>query len=113
MSALSGDWPAGLSTTQFPAASAGATFQHAIGKWKIPRHDRRNDAHRLAQREIKSAARDRNRLPAKFRHGPGVVFENARAERHFIARVADGFADVARFHLRDGLQRAAESCGQS
>ena len=64
-SALSGESEAGFSTTQLPAASAGADFPAGNREGKIPRHDGRDDAHRLAQGEIESAPRDGNGLRRK------------------------------------------------
>ena len=40
---------AGLSTTQLPAASAGASFQHGHQQREVPRDDLADDAERLVE----------------------------------------------------------------
>ena len=79
-SAVSGESEAGFSTTQLPAARAGAAFQQAIGKGKVPGHDAGDHAHGLPQGEIEAAAGHRDRLAAELGDGAGVILEHPRAQ---------------------------------
>src|SRR5688572_27835518 len=51
-----------------PGGECGSDFPTRNRKWEIPGNDRRDDAERLAEREIESAARNGNRVTEKLRH---------------------------------------------
>ena len=79
----------------------GRRFPASDGEGKIPRHNRRDHAHRLAQGEIEPAPRNRDGLSAEPGDRAGVILEHARTQRCFITGVADRLADVERFELCD------------
>ena len=86
----------------------GRDFPAGDGEREIPRHDGRDHAHRLAQREVESAACDRDRLAAELRNRSGVILKDPRAQGDFIARIADGLADVLALQLCKRLQVFAD-----
>ena len=81
------------------------------GEGEVPRHNGGDDAHGLAQCEVKSTARHGYGLAAELRHGAGVILEDACPESDFVARVADGLADVAALELGERLQVVANGAG--
>ena len=76
--AVNGVSSAGLSTTVFPHASAGATFHAASEIGKVPRHDRADDADRLAERVVEERPVHGDRLPVNFVRPPAVVLVRAQ-----------------------------------
>ena len=97
--AVSGVSSAGLSTTVFPAASAGASFHPAIVKREVPRRDQRDHAERLAERDPDPAG-DGDRVPEVALRPGRVVAEGVDHHLHLAARITDRLAGVAR--LEDG-----------
>ncbi len=69
---------------------------------KIPRHDRGDDADRLAQRVGEVVALDRNRLAVDLVGPAGEVLEALGGRRHLdLARLEDRLAVVQRLEPRD------------
>ena len=102
-SAESGVSSAGFSTTVFPVASAGPSFQEAMLTREVPGHDQADDAERLPERE-RLAAGDRDRLAVVLVDGAGVEVEDLRDHAHLAARARDRLADVARLDPRQLLR---------
>jgi hypothetical protein len=48
---------------------------------------------------LEAAGSDRNRLPAKYADGAGVILEDARGKHDLIASICDRLADTANIQL--------------
>ena len=80
-SAVSGDWLAGLSTTELPVASAAPSFQARDDQRVVPRHDRGDDADRLAGDQRQRVGAGRADLAVGLVDRLGVPLEGRRRAR--------------------------------
>ena len=81
------------------------------GKRKVPGHDGGDDAHGLAEREVKSAAGHGNGLAEKLGDGSRVILEHPRPQADFGARIGQGLADILALHLRQRFQVFPDESG--
>ena len=104
-SAESGVSSAGLSTTVFPQASAGPSFQLGDVEREVPGHDQPDDAERLAEGQV-DAARDRDRLAVVLVDRAGVEVEDLGDHADLAAGARDRLADVRATRAAPAPRRA-------
>ena len=112
--ALSGDWLAGLSTTELPVGERRAELPGRDDQRVVPGHDRGDHADRLAGDERQRIGPGRPDLAVDLVDRLGVPLERRRGARDVDPeRVADRLADVERFEQGELLEVLADELRQA
>ena len=104
----------GFTTTVLPAASAGAIFHAIKQQRRIPRRDRRDDAERLAAREVEHVGLvDRDDAALDLVGEPTEVAIPLRQVAHLRRHLGQQLAVVAHLDIGERLRVLGDEIGQA